>query len=396
MNRSEFLKHSLTMGLGLPFLSSLLTACDNQSLFGTDFQPTFKGKVLIIGAGAAGITAGYILQKHNIDFQILEANSDFGGRVKRLEGLADFPIDLGGEWIHTDPAILSDLIADPAMQANIDIINYRPKTISIWRNNKLRRMNFASHFYREYKFKSTTWYGFFEQFMVPSIADKMEFEQVVTNIDYSGDQVQVTTAAGGTYQADRVLVTVPIKILQGEMINFEPAWPQEKREALDTIDMPAGLKVFLSFSERFYPDIVMESLTTGTEKTFYDAAFGKDTNDAVLGLFTVGESARRYTNLGSDEKIVEEVLNELDTIFDGKASRFLQEAVVQNWSAEPYIQGSYSHYGSNFDSTMQILLEPLANKVYFAGEALNEGGNTSTVHGAAESAYRVLDRLLKV
>ena len=282
------------------------------------------------------------------------------------------------------------------MQANIDIINYRPKTISIWRNNKLRRMNFASHFYREYKFKSTTWYGFFEQFMVPSIADKMEFEQVVTNIDYSGDQVQVTTAAGGTYQADRVLVTVPIKILQGEMINFEPAWPQEKREALDTIDMPAGLKVFLSFSERFYPDIVMESLTTGTEKTFYDAAFGKDTNDAVLGLFTVGESARRYTNLGSDEKIVEEVLNELDTIFDGKASRFLQEAVVQNWSAEPYIQGSYSHYGSNFDSTMQILLEPLANKVYFAGEALNEGGNTSTVHGAAESAYRVLDRLLKV
>ena len=396
MNRSEFLKHSLTMGLGLPFLSSLLTACNDQSLFGTDFQPTFKGKVLIIGAGAAGITAGYILQKHNIDFQILEANSDFGGRVKRLDGFADFPIDLGGEWIHTDPAILSDLIADPSVQANIDIVNYRPKTISIWRNNKLRRMNFASHFYREYKFKSTTWYGFFEQFMVPSIADKMEFEKVVTNIDYSGEQVRVTTAAGETYQADRVLVTVPIKILQKEMINFDPAWPQEKRAALDTIDMPAGLKVFLSFSERFYPDIVMENLSSGTEKTFYDAAFGKDTNDAVLGLFTVGEPARRYTDLGSDELIVAEVLAELDTIFDGKASRFLKEAVVQNWSAEPYIQGSYSHYGSNFDSTMQILLEPLGNKVYFAGEALNEGGDTSTVHGAAESAYRVLERLLKV
>ncbi len=384
------------MGLGLPFLSSLLTACNAQSLFGSDFQPTFKGKVLIIGAGAAGITAGYILQKHNIDFQILEANTDFGGRVKRLEGFADFPIDLGGEWIHTDPAVLANLIADPSVEANIDIINYRPKTISIWRNNKLRRMNFASHFYREYKFKRTTWYGFFEQFMVPSIADKMAFEKVVTNIDYGGDQVRVATEAGETYEADRVLVTVPIKILQEEMIKFEPAWPLEKREALNTIDMPAGLKVFLSFSERFYPDILMENLSSGTEKTFYDAAFGKDTNDAVLGLFTVGEPARRYTDLGSDELIVKEVLNELDTMFDGKASRFLQETVVQNWSAEPYIQGSYSHYGSNFDSTMQILLEPLGNKVYFAGEALNEGGDTSTVHGAAESAYRVLERLLNV
>lgn len=396
MNRSEFLRHSLTMGLGLPFLSSLLTACNDQSFFGTDFKPTFEGKVLIIGAGAAGITAGYILQKHHIDFQILEANSDFGGRVKRLDGFADFPIDLGGEWIHTDPAILSDLIADSSVDANIDIVNYRPKTISVWRNNKLRKMNFASHFYREYKFKSTTWYGFFEQFMVPSIAEKMEFEQVVTNIDYSGDKVQVSTNTGEIYQADRVLVTVPIKILQEDMIKFEPAWPSEKREALASIDMPAGLKVFLSFSERFYPDILMENLTAGTEKTFYDAAFGKDTNHAVLGLFTVGTPAKRYTDLGSDERIIEEVLQELDTIFEGKASRYLQEAVVQNWSAEPYIQGSYSHYGGNFNSTMQILLEPLENKVYFAGEALNEGGDTSTVHGAAESAYRVLERMLAV
>ncbi len=382
------------MGLGLPFLSSLL-ACTDQGFFGADFKPTFQGKVLIIGAGAAGITAGYILQKHNIDFQILEANSDFGGRVKRLDGFADFPIDLGGEWIHTDPAILSDLLGDSSIDAHIDIINYRPKTISVWRNNKLRKMNFASNFYREYKFKNTTWYGFFEQNMVPSIADKMEFEKVVTNIDYTGEQVQVTTRTGDIYPADRVLVTVPIKILQEEMISFEPAWPLEKREALASIDMPAGLKVFLKFSERFYPDILMEGLSAGTEKTYYDAAFGKDTHDAVLGLFSAGEAAKHFTDLGSDERILQEVLTELDAIFEGKASRFLEEAVVQNWSAEPYIQGSYSHYGSNFNSSMQTLLEPLGHQVYFAGEALNEGGDTSTVHGAAESAYRVLEKMLQ-
>ena len=41
--------------------------------------------------------------------------------------------------------------------------------ISVWKDGKLRKRNIASHFYSEYKFKSTTWYGFFEQHIVPTI-----------------------------------------------------------------------------------------------------------------------------------------------------------------------------------------------------------------------------------
>jgi len=396
MTRTEFLKQSLALGLGSSFLASLLSSCSTGELFFENLQPQFNGKVLIIGAGAAGITAAYILQKHNIDFQIIEASGSFGGRVKKIEGFADFPIDLGGEWIHTDPSILSQLLNNQSTDVDIDIVNYRPKTISIWRNDRLRKINFTSHFYREYKFKNTTWFGFFEQFMVPTIADKMEFNKVVNGIDYRGDKVSVRTNQGEVYEADRVLVTVPIKILQNEMIEFNPAWPQEKVAALEEVDMPAGLKVFMHFSERFYPDIIIEGVSTSTEKTYYDAAFGKDSSEAVLGLFSAGPLAKRYTDLGSDEKIIEVVLEELDTMFEGKASKFLIKAVVQNWSAEPYIQGSYSHYGGNFTSTMETLMEPLERKVYFAGEAFNPGGDTSTVHGAAESAYWVLKDMLQL
>lgn len=87
--------------------------------------------------------------------------------------------------------------------------------------------------------------------------------------------------------------------------------------------MFVGLKVFLFFLEWFYFDIVMESLIIGMEKIFYDVVFGKDINDVVFGFFIVGEFVRCYMNLGLDEKIVEEVLNELDMIFDGKVLRFL-------------------------------------------------------------------------
>ena len=41
-------------------------------------------KVLIIGAGAAGITAGHLLAERGVDFEILEASSTHGGRVRKL------------------------------------------------------------------------------------------------------------------------------------------------------------------------------------------------------------------------------------------------------------------------------------------------------------------------
>jgi len=71
-------------------------------------------KICIVGAGVAGITAGHLLAEQGIDFDILEAHSTHGGRLKKLEGFADFPIDLGAEWIHiwakARPLLVKDIL----------------------------------------------------------------------------------------------------------------------------------------------------------------------------------------------------------------------------------------------------------------------------------------------
>ena len=70
---------------------------------------------IIIGAGAAGITAGYTLLQHGFnDFVILEASSTYLGRIKKLDylQLTNFPIDIGAEWIHVDPSILNTIVND--------------------------------------------------------------------------------------------------------------------------------------------------------------------------------------------------------------------------------------------------------------------------------------------
>ena len=92
MTRKDFLKNFVALGIGTPFLSMLLASCSKEELFFQDFDVNFTGKILIIGAGAAGITAGHILNKQGIDFQILEAAPIHGGRVKKQQILPTFQL----------------------------------------------------------------------------------------------------------------------------------------------------------------------------------------------------------------------------------------------------------------------------------------------------------------
>ncbi len=398
MTRQEFIQKSAMAGLGLPLLS-MISSCKEDNIGPDAINKNFTGNVLIIGAGAAGMMAGHFLQQNGIDFQILEASSGFGGRVKRADSFADFPIDLGAEWIHTDPSILADLLNDPSSQASIDIISYRPEKIHVWKNNELKRRNFFSSFYAEHKFKSTTWYGFFEQYIVPGIADRISYNTQVTSIQYVGDQVIVTDQNNAQITADKVIVTVPLTVLQNDVISFDPVLPTTKTEALNNVDMPSGLKVFMEFSENFYPDIVLDGgildqEDTEGEKIFYNAAFRKDTERNIFALFTVGEPAKVYTDLGDNDAIFSFIMEELDEIFDGKATRFYQNHVIQNWLAEPFIGGSYSHYGNNRSNTIATLQESINNKVFFAGEAYHDDWQ-ATVHGAGLSAYDAVREILE-
>jgi monoamine oxidase len=392
MTREEFLRLSALLGLGTVALPSLVTSCSKEE----ELTVNFSGKVLIIGAGAAGMMAAYTLYQHGIDFEIIEAMDRFGGRVKQTTTLADFPIDIGAEWIHHQPSIFSQLINDKNVEGSVDMIPYQLEEFYSYDNGTMSRHNYASTFYGEYKFKSSTWYQFFEAYIVPHIMDRMHLSSPVDTIDYAGDKMIVTDTNTNTYEGDKVIVTVPLNVLKSELITFAPALPSEKLAAINKTDMPDGLKVFIRFSEKFYPDIVlMGGLISGSdaEKIYYDAAFKKDTNDHVLALFSVGPETKSLVDLGSDQAIFDFVLAELNEMFDGKASQYYVDHVVQNWSAEPYVQGSYSFGGDDYYTTIGTISDPVEGKVYFAGEALHED-YWATVHGAGLSGRGEAEKII--
>ena len=343
-------------------------------------------RVLIIGAGAAGLTAGHRLQRVGITVQIFDARPMIGGRIAELTGFADVPLDIGAEWIH-GPKNLLNRIADQR-DLNIQTIDYRPQTYQSWNGSKLRKHRAADFDEAEHKFHHITWHRFFADYIARDL--NIQLNAQIRAIDRDRQGVSVTLADGRRFDGDRVLVTVPLSVLQRGIITFPTALPKD----LHQITFGQGFKIFLKFKKRFYPDILIASplrdflADSWTEKTYYDAAFGKNSADHILGLFYASQ-----TPIPADQPRLETVLAQLDQIYDGAATREFLGGFVQNWTNQPHIWGSYS-MESDASSPISTLLAPQNGQIFFAGEALG-GADQSTVHGAAfsgiQSSQMILD-----
>ena len=72
----------------------------------------------------------------------------------------------------------------------------------------------------ESKFKKSTWYEFIETNIANDVKHKIKFNSVVDSINYSKDMVIISTKDGGTYIANKVLLTVSIGVLKSRKIQF--------------------------------------------------------------------------------------------------------------------------------------------------------------------------------
>ena len=386
MTRKEFLKMCGLLGIGLP-LQSTLSACSNE-----DGVINPSEKIIIVGAGAGGMTAAYLLKQAGVEVQILEAAPTYGGRMKRTLDFTDFPIPLGSEWLHVERGIFNEIINDSAIQPNVMTTSYnQQEDVGLFEGMELTPAQVG--FTIDQKFIGSSWFDFFEQYVVPSIRDDMFFNKVVESIDYTGDEVVVRTAIE-EFTANRVIVNVPVKQLQNGAIVFTPGLPSNKVNAINDVTVWDGCKAFIAFSEKFYPAFVAFDIQpeSAGQKLYYDAAYGQDTTENILGLFAVGTGTLPYVQL-SDQELIAYMLNELDEIFDGQASTNYLRHIFQNWNEEPFINGAYIYDDENWRDVRR-LGESVGDKLYFAGCAYTDGEDWSSVHAAARSAKRVVAELV--
>jgi monoamine oxidase len=103
-SRRQFIRDTTLTGAGLLLASSS---------FGNFFIGK-KPKVIIIGAGFAGLSAAYYLHKKKIDYVILEARNRIGGRVfsHTIDEQENLVIELGAEWVGNSHTRLRDLCGE--------------------------------------------------------------------------------------------------------------------------------------------------------------------------------------------------------------------------------------------------------------------------------------------
>ncbi len=392
MTRKEFVKMCALLGIAVPF-PSMISSCKGDENPGGNFT----GKVLIIGAGPAGMTAGYLLAQRGIDFEILEANSTHGGRIRTNTTFTDFPIPLGAEWLHVERGIFSEIVNDESIDIDITTTPYDlTNDIAIDSASGTQISFEVAGFTIDQKFVGSSWLDFFNTYVFPSIESRIRYNIQITDIDYSGDQIMVNSSGNQSYTADRVIIAVPLKILQNDVITFTPALSSTKQQAINNAHVWSGFKAFFEFSSQFYPTIVGYDIQPepSGQKMFYDAAYGQDTTQHILGLFSTGVPAETYISITNDNEFRDYVLAELDDLFDNQATPNYLRHIRQNWNAEPYARAAYLSAYEDFN-LVNALGKSINNKVYFAGDSYTTGEDWSSVHAAARSAIRAVSELVE-
>jgi monoamine oxidase len=214
----------------------------------------------------------------------------------------------------------------------------------------------------------------------------------VESIQWDSAPVVVTTRGGETFRADRVLITVPLGVLQKRSIRFVPELPAEKLNAIDKLVMGPALKLIYRFDQPVLPEGIGALYSAINPPMWWSPSYGHDTNVTVMTAFITGDWARQLHAEGQ-EAALEHGFNTLQSEL-GRKLPYPQAAMWVNWIDDPFAFGGYSVAPPGALSAREDLAQPLEHRLYWAGEATAPHPWASTVHGAYASGRRAAAEIL--
>jgi monoamine oxidase len=233
------------------------------------------------------------------------------------------------------------------------------------------------------------------QSVVDALAEGLDIRlrHVVTRIVTSAGPVRVTTDQGD-FEADKVLVTVPLGVLKTDAVRFEPLLPEAKLSAIARLGFGTLNKIALHFREPFWPkdQYVFGYLCRDTDRyPTVVISMWKSHGKPIL-VMLLGASLGREMETWSDEDVSTYAITVVKDLFgaDAPAPEHISRTA---WSTDPFSLGSYTCVGVDSSSKdMATLAEPVDDRLFFAGEGTNPY-HWGCVHSAYESGRREAARI---
>mmetsp|Transcript_43760 Transcript_43760/g.101062 ORF Transcript_43760/g.101062 Transcript_43760/m.101062 type:complete len:520 (-) Transcript_43760:38-1597(-) len=215
--------------------------------------------------------------------------------------------------------------------------------------------------------------------------------QTVTTISYDNTGVTVRTQQGLVIHAKAAICTLPLGVLQREVVEFEPPLSVARTSAINKMVMGNYAKVLAVFDSTFW-DPTEVTLFTGNTTSPLRLMVNRDhpsmyPGSKSLEFHFAGETARIIESLPVGE-LQEGLMAELEDFF-GESLPSPHTIAVTNWTHNPYAYGSFSTWPFGFlESEWLEMISNLDSVVFFAGEHTVE--NFGSVQGAWQSGITVV------
>ncbi len=222
----------------------------------------------------------------------------------------------------------------------------------------------------------------------------IEYGTAVRKIEYDGPRVRVHTDNKGTLEADRVVVTVSLGVLQAGRIAFSPELPATKQDAIGRVGMGTFNCIGMRFRKAFWPEQV-HAIAHGTDLWGNYPVFinlMKYTGEPIL-LAYVPSRFENALEGQSDAEVVDGAVAVLRRMYGQDVPEPTRSARTR-WGANPFAHGAYSYNRlGQLPNDRDTLAAPVADRVFFAGEACSKA-RYGSVEGAYLTGITAADRLL--
>ena len=354
-------------------------------------------KIIIIGAGMAGLSAGYELTQLGHDVTILEARARPGGRVHTLREPFDDGLyaEAGAARIPEDHNLtlkyvkLFNLPLEPMYPSQLSALRFDSGTMQKTGMDGFTEVlgqNFGSELdgspARWSKIKGGN--DLLPKALAARLGDKIHYESPVVKIGQDQNNVRVTFVNKGeqeTLSGDRLLCALPFSLLRN--IELPANFPENKRKAINEVRYDNVSRVYLQAKKRSWEEKGLSGFAFTKEAVeVWQPTWSQPGPRGILMTYARPGEAERIAALKPDERISSTV-TQLDQWFMGLRENF-EKGTTKVWMEDEWSRGAWAFAGvANL-----ILFANPEGRIHFAGEHLSF--NSSWMQGALASAAAVV------
>jgi monoamine oxidase len=214
----------------------------------------------------------------------------------------------------------------------------------------------------------------------------------VQGIQWDATGAEIITTQS-TFEADRVVITLPLGVLQAGDVTFDPPLPPEKLTAIQALGAGHVDKLILKFTEPFWSDEFAVLATPLASQVWWRPGWGRDNESPILTALIGGQAAENFEQL-DEQAVIQAGLQDLEAIFGvSNLAEKLVEGHFISWGSDPYAKMGYSHVPVGAVGQRAVLARSVENILFFAGEATHTV-RAATVHGALESGLMAAEQIM--